>query len=100
MLNGSPGFSEMSIGAAVSDPVPDKYTMVLLRGSFQLDDEIENTTETLVGLQIEGLKILTVRDNSIIVWFPSICCWDSSECALARKDEYRRNLGVVIPRDP
>jgi hypothetical protein len=100
MLNGSPGYNQTSYGVRGSCPIPDKCTIVLLQGSFGLDDENEVITETFVGLQTEGSKTLIVNDNSTIVWFPSVCCWDSSKCGLARKGQCLRNPGVVIPRDP
>jgi hypothetical protein len=71
----------------------------LLQGSLQVNDENEDIIETYVGLQTEGSKTLTVKSNSIVVWLPSICCWDSSECALAPMGKFRRAPGIVIGRD-
>ena len=73
---------------------------MLLKGSIQLDDENEDITETFVGFQTEGSKTLRVGDNSTVVWLPSVCCWDSSECPLARKGHCRQAPGVVFARDP
>jgi hypothetical protein len=100
MVNGIPGFAGSSSGCKAWCPLPDKCKIVLLQGSFHLNDENEDIIETYVGLQTEGSKTLTVKSNSIVVWLPSICCWDSSECALARIGKCRRAPGIVIGRDP
>jgi len=101
MIDGSPGFlATEGWGIKGSCPLPDKCTIVLLKGSFQLGDEIEDITQTYLGLEAEGSKTLMAKSDSIAVWFPSVCCWDSSECALARKGQCRIIPGVVIPRDP
>jgi hypothetical protein len=100
MIDGFPGYSETSIGAQAEVPLPDKCTIMLLKGSIQLDDENKDITETFVGLQTEGSKTLRVKGSTTVVWLPSVCCWDSSECALARKGHCRRAPGVVIARDP
>jgi hypothetical protein len=99
-LDGLSGFHQTSVGATVSSPLADKCTVVLLQGSFRLDDENEITTDTFMAFDIEGSKTLTTGPKSTVVWFPSVCCWKSSECTFARKGECRRIPGVVIPRDP
>lgn len=76
-IDGIPGFSETSIGAQGGAPVPDKYTIMLLKGFIWLDDQNEGITETLVGLQIEGSKTLSVKAYTTVVWLPSGCFWDS-----------------------
>jgi len=101
MIDGMPGFCETKgSGSIVSVPLLDEYTIVLLNGSFQLDDEDEDTVETCVGLETHGSKTLKVRSNSIAVWLPSICCWNTSECWLARNGQCRRVPGVIVGGDP
>jgi hypothetical protein len=100
MLNGTPGYLQTSAGATWSGPLPDDCTVVLLQGSFRLDDENEGIADTLMAFDIEGSKTLVGGPKSIVVWFPSICCWESSKCSLARNGQCRRIPGVVIPKDP
>ena len=60
MIDGIPGFFDSSIGAQGEAPVPDKCTIMLFKGSIQLDDENEDITETFAGLRTEGSKTLRV----------------------------------------
>lgn len=99
-LDGNPGFSRTSCGINRQYPLPDKCTIVLLQGSFRLHDEMRTLRETYVGLEAEGSKTLMANSNTITARFHSVCCWDFSECPLARKGKCRSKLGVVIPRDP
>lgn len=100
MGDGLLGFSQSSVGAIGSSPLPNKCTVVLLEGLFLLDDENEITTDTFMAFDIEGSKTIIIGPRTTVVWFPSVCCWSSSDCALARKGQYRRIPGVVISRDP
>jgi hypothetical protein len=100
MGDGLPGFSQTSVGATGSCPLPDKCTVVPLQGLFGLDDENEMTTDTFMAFNTEGSKTIRIGPGTTVVWFPSVCCWSSSECALARGGQCRRIPGVVIPRDP
>ena len=61
-------------------PLPGECTIVLVKESFKLDDEDERITEIHSGLQTEDSKTLMVENDSIVVWFPYICCRDPSEC--------------------
>lgn len=99
MISGIRGFYETSFGCQAWCPLPDKCTIVLLQVSFQLDDEDKDITETHVGIQTEGSKTLAVKSKRIVVWLPSVCCSDSSECGLARNGQCRRAPGVVLGRD-
>jgi hypothetical protein len=96
-----PGFAETKgAGTKIHCPLPDECTVVLVKGSIRLDDERKNITEKHVGLQTKGSKTLTVLSDSTVIWFPSVCCWDTSECALVRNGQCRRAPGTTIPRDP
>ena len=100
MADEHPAFTAtQGIDSKVRCPLPDECMLVLVKGSFQLDDENERFTKTKIGLQTEGSKTLTVESDSIVIWFPHVCCWDPLEFALARKGQCRRNLGVISPRD-
>ena len=56
---------------------------------------------TCVQLDHIGRSSHEANEKSfIVVWLPSVCYWDSSECPLARKGQCRRAPGVVIARDP
>ncbi|PVH92805.1 hypothetical protein DM02DRAFT_733485 [Periconia macrospinosa] len=95
------GFAETKgAGTKVHCPLPDECTVVLVKGSVRLDDENKDITEKHVGLQTRGSKTLTALSDSTVIWFPSVCCWDTSECALARKGQCRRAPGITVPRDP
>ncbi len=74
--------------------------MVLLQGSFGLNDENEMTTDTFMAFNVQGSQTLAIGSKSTVVRYPPVCCWNSSKCALARKGQCRRIPGVVIPRDP
>jgi hypothetical protein len=45
-----------SIGGQGQSPVPEKCTIMLLKGSIQLGNENEDITETFIGLQTEGSR--------------------------------------------
>lgn len=96
-----PGFAQTKgAGSKVHCPLPDECTVVLVKGSVRLDDENMDITEKHVGLQTRGSKTLTALSDSTVIWFPSVCCWDTSECGLVRIGQCRRTPGVTIPREP
>lgn len=97
----SPGYVEhRGIGHSTSQhPLPEKCTIVLIKGAIRLDDEKWPVSGTGVGYQTEGSKTLvceTVEGDSVVVWWPRMCCWKSEECGLARRGRCKRMPGVVF----
>jgi hypothetical protein len=71
--------------------LPDKCTIMLLKGSIQLNDKDEDITETFVGLQTEGSKTLSVKAVAPWFGFPLSIAGISSDCLIARKGHCRQN---------
>lgn len=72
---------------------------MLIKGTIRLDDEKHAINGTGVGYRMEGSKTLvceTVEGDSVVVWWPRMCCWKSEDCPLARVGKCKRNPGVVF----
>ena len=89
--NEVPGYSQTNgAGTRVESPLPDECTIMLVKGSFQLDDEKNKVTETCVAFRTKGSKTLITSSDSTVVWTPIVCCWDIKDCSLAKKGQCLR----------
>jgi len=70
-IHENPGFAQSSHGAKGWFGLPGKCTIVLVKGSFGVDDDERTFTGEWVGVQTDGSKVLRQHANTILVWFPS-----------------------------
>ena len=69
-IDGTPGAAESGHGANGWVGLPKNCTVVLIKGSFGLDDDERTFTGEWVGFRTEGSKVLRQHANTTLVWLP------------------------------